>query len=308
MRTLIGILIFAGFAVLIEYLYGWSVLIRPWGLIPPAAIAVALVLTFASYALRAGRVYDYFRADVRGGFAPCLKLTLQHNLLNNLLPARSGELSFPALMRRYFDVPIARSMTGLVWFRTLDLHMLVTAALAAGILSWRWWAPVAAAVWLPVPWLLFVIGRRLRARMTAPQTTRIRRLACTVAHALPVDARAFWRDWGWTFAAWAVKLGAFAWVLTLFLPMPPTAATWGVIAGDLTTILPVHGVAGAGTYEVGVITGLLPFGVDAHAALRAAVNLHIFVLGATLAGGALSLMLHGRTARTPGAAETERWM
>jgi uncharacterized membrane protein YbhN (UPF0104 family) len=306
MKTAIGILTFAGFAALIEYLYGWSVLIRPWALIPPAAVAAALVLTFASYALRAARVYDYFRSDV-GGFAPCLKLTLLHNLLNNLLPARSGELSFPALMRRYFGVPVTRSMTGLVWFRTLDLHLLITVALPAGLWFWSGWAPLVAALWLPVPWLLFHAGGRLRARLMTP-ATRMQRLAHAVLHALPQDSRAFWRDWGWTFASWAVKLGAFAWVLMLFLPMPPGAAVWGAVAGDLTTVLPVHGVAGAGTYEAGVIAGLLPFGIAAREALQAAVNLHIFLLGATMVGGMLSVLIQRGTARTPRAAETERWM
>ena len=96
-------------------------------------------------------------------------------------------------------------------------------------------------------------------------------------------------------------------VLRLFLPMPVAAAVWGAMAGDLTSILPVHGVAGAGTYEAGVVAGLLPFGVAAQPALQAAVNLHIFLLGATLLGGALGFLINGRV-RAAHTAESERWM
>jgi len=71
------------------------------------------------------------------------------------------------------------------------------------------------------------------------------------------------------------------------------AALFGAIAGDLTSVLPIHGVAGAGTYEAGVMAGLLPYGVAPQPALAAAVNLHLFLLGTTLAGGAVSLFIGG---------------
>ncbi|MGB2680474.1 MAG: UPF0104 family protein, partial [Candidatus Competibacter sp.] len=60
---------------------------------------------------------------------------------------------------------------------------------------------------------------------------------------------------------------------------------------DLTSVLPVHGIAGAGTYEAGVVAALIPFGIEAKVALAAAVNLHLFVLGLSAAGGALALLL-----------------
>ena len=96
--------------------------------------------------------------------------------------------------------------------------------------------------------------------------------------------------WMWTLINWAVKLGVFAWVLLLFIDIPLAAAWIGAIMGDVTTVLPIHGLAGAGTYEAGVVAGLMPFNVAAADALQAAVNLHVFVLASTLVGGALSLL------------------
>ena len=100
------------------------------------------------------------------------------------------------------------------------------------------------------------------------------------------------RAWFWTLFNWVVKLAVFAWILILFAPLlSPAVALLGAIGGDLTSVLPVHGVAGAGTYEAGVMAALLPFGVPAAQALMAAVNLHLFMLGLSLAGGALALAL-----------------
>jgi uncharacterized membrane protein YbhN (UPF0104 family) len=64
-------------------------------------------------------------------------------------------------------------------------------------------------------------------------------------------------------------------------------------------VLPFHGIAGSGTYEVAVVGALLPFGVDATAAFAGAVNLHLFVLGMTLILGALALLLPVRRGGEP---------
>ncbi len=50
----------------------------------------------------------------------------------------------------------------------------------------------------------------------------------------------------------------------------------------MSSVLPFHGIAGAGTYEAGVLAGLVPLGVEMEVALRAAVNLHLFVLGSSI--------------------------
>jgi uncharacterized membrane protein YbhN (UPF0104 family) len=65
----------------------------------------------------------------------------------------------------------------------------------------------------------------------------------------------------------------------------------GALGGELSSVLPVHGLAGAGTYEAGVVAALAPFRVSAVEALAAAVNLHLFLLGVSGLGGALALAL-----------------
>jgi len=93
---------------------------------------IAIALMLASYILRAWRVADHF--DIRRRFGAVLSINLQHNLWNNLLPMRAGELSFPILMWQRFGTDPAHALAGLFWIRLVDAQVL--AALALGSLLW----------------------------------------------------------------------------------------------------------------------------------------------------------------------------
>ena len=287
---LIGITLFIACVALIEFYFGWRNLLAPWRALSYSLVLLAIILTFVSYWVRAMRLYDYFRDEMRGAFMACFKLMLLHNFFNNLLPMRAGEISFPLLMKRYFDVPLMRSTPALLWFRVLDLHTLVLLALAITVRPWAY-ATAACLLWLSVPYLLFLGNTKLLNYLDAHPGGRPRRLLHTVLISLPYSHSAFWRAWLWTVINWVVKLGVFVWVLRLFIEIPFAAAWLGVIGGDVTSVLPIHAFAGAGTYEAGVVAALLPFGVVAAAAFKAAINLHLFLLASTLLGGALSLLL-----------------
>jgi uncharacterized membrane protein YbhN (UPF0104 family) len=298
LKTLLGSGILLGFAVFIQAYIGWAALLAPWRSLAAGPLAGAIILVFLSYGLRAWRVYDYFQQPMAGRFGLCLRLSLQHNLLNNLLPMRTGEVGFPVLMARYFDIPARRSLPALLWFRLLDLHTLLTLGLviAGGRLLGGALTLLLTALWLLVPWLAFRLYRPWLGAI-GQRPGRLWALLRDILHSLPHDAGHFWRAWLWTVLNWLVKLAVFAWVLQRFAALPWAAAWVGVAAGDLTSVLPIHGVAGAGTYEAGVVAGLVPFRVDAATALQAAVNLHLFVLGCTLLSGVVSLLLPRGAAR-----------
>lgn len=275
----------------------------PWRELDGAALVGAIILVFVSYGVRAVRVYDYFRAQfpqqLAGGLPLCLHLSLQHNLLNNLLPMRSGELSFPLLMSRYFAVPAKRSLPVLLWFRLLDLHSL--ALLAALVIGGDIIGPAATLaavmVWLLLPWLGYRLYRPWLQRI-GDRPGRGWGLLRHILHSLPHSPASFWRSWLWTLLNWVIKLAVFAWVLSLFIDIGLSPAWLGATFGDLTSVLPIHGIAGAGTYEAGVVAGLLPFHIAPAAALTAAVNLHLFVLSCTILSGLVSLLLPKRIAAT----------
>ncbi len=300
LHYLIGTVLLLALIILIEHWIGWRALLQPWREVSPSAIATAIILVFFSYALRAMRLYDYFRPATSGLFQACFKLMLWHNVWNNFLPMRSGEVSFPILMQRYFQTPLAQSIPALLWFRLLDLHSLLALALAALASVWLPLLQTALLLcaWLSLPWLGFRFQQVLFNQLLAASQKKELTTAsfwqdqlATIQAGLPQTPMAFWRSWLWTLLNWLVKLAVFAWVLRIFIDLPLSATLLGAVGGELTSVLPVHGLAGAGTYEAGIVAALLPFAISAEQALQGAVNLHMFFLCLSLLSGGIAWFL-----------------
>lgn len=294
LRLLVGVLLLLALVYAVEHFIGWGRLLEPWRGVGIAWLLAAIGLVYFSYALRALRIHDYFPAETQGKYARCLKITLNHNLLNNLLPMRSGELSFPLMMRSYLEIPLLRASTALLWFRLMDLLALALIGVAAVGGRFFTWIPALAAC---VSLVIFLFGFRLLRpalhwldRRSGEWHTRLTPLRA----GLPRDQDLFRRSWAWTLLNWLAKLGVFAALLAVLGEIPPPAAALGAIGGELTSVLPIHGVAGAGSYEAGIVAAMLPYGVPAKTSLAAAVNLHLFLLALTLAGGAVAYWIKGR--------------
>ena len=287
---ILGVALFLALFSLIQISVGWGVLLTPWREFSAGKLLGALSLVVASYGLRTIRVHQYFRPNTSGEFLRSFRLILLHNLFNNVFPMRTGEASFPILMQRDFQVPFSRSIPGLLYLRLLDLHLLLLLG-AMVLLSGRspvGWLP--AALLAPIPIALFAAQGWLRPRLEKMGGRRGRILTSGFA-GLPTTPALFWATWGWTVMNWGVKLLVFAWILRSFTPMTLEAAFLGSVTGELSSVLPFHGLAGAGTYEAGIMAGLLPLGIDLESALRGAVNLHLFVLGASVFSGLLALVI-----------------
>jgi uncharacterized membrane protein YbhN (UPF0104 family) len=150
-------------------------------------------------------------------------------------------------------------------------------------------------LWLVLPMAAYLAHNRL-ARNCAGASHGGKQFIAKILTSLPQTPREFWRAWLWTWINWVVKLGVFAWVFQLFAPVSWSVAGLAAIAGDISSVLPIHGVAGAGTYEASIVAALLPFNIAPEIALAAAVNLHLFLLGSTLLGGLVAVFLPGRVA------------
>jgi glycosyltransferase 2 family protein len=288
---LIGGAVLAALIGVVQYTLGWGPLLAPWLAFSPLLIAWLFVITAMSYAVRAARVYEWFRPQFSGLFLPLLRLTILHNAANNLMPMRTGELVFPWLMKRYFGHGFFDAAAALLWIRILDMHFLGLVAILVLYLrdpSWIWWA--AAILWIAGLSILALIGRFGVSRYLAGPG-RIRKLARQVAGAAPRDTFLIAKVYVWTTATWSLKFVAFASVLHHFVPV----AFWRVIAGvmgaELSSILPIHGIAGSGSYEFAAVAALVPLGVNAKLALAGAVNLHLFLLGTTVLLGTLGFLL-----------------
>jgi len=293
--TAAAVLLYFG---LVEWLWGWSTLQLAWRQISPSVLLVALLLLLCSYLLRALRLLDLFTLLAWRRLLPALKLILIHNLLNGLLPLRSGEVSFPLLMASCFSIPLQRSLPALLWLRLIDLYVVLLLALLA-LLSTLYPTITSqqllliALVVLLLPLLLLPLRNQLIMRLVRVDN-RPRRWLRRLLEGLPQQVGGMVRLLLWSAANWGLKLAVLAWLLAQFLPsLPFAAAWWGAIGGDLTSVLPIHAPAGLGTYEAGVTAALLPWSVTAAAALPAAVNLHLALLTVMLLGGAIGALLPG---------------
>ncbi len=301
---LIGAALLAALIIAVHLAVGWGPLLSPWRTLSPLLIAGLFVLTALSYGLRAVRVYDYFRPRFKGRFPTVLRLSVLHNSANNLLPMRAGEMVFPWLMRRYFGHGFLDATAALLWIRLLDLHFLVLIGLVILYLReplWVWW--LAAGLWLAALVLFVPLGQLVRSgadRRQAGMLGTLRHLMRRLMQAAPSRPAIIARVYLWTALTWILKFTAFAILLEHFLPLEFWRLLTGVMGAELSTVLPFHGIAGSGSYEIAVVAALTPLGVDPRLALAGAVNLHLFLLGTTLVLGALAFLLPKTGPKTHG--------
>ncbi|GAK71553.1 hypothetical protein RRU01S_18_00080 [Agrobacterium rubi TR3 = NBRC 13261] len=295
--TIVTAFVIAIYAAFINWMWGWGTIFALWQEAGLGAIGVALALLMSTYVLRTWRIYDYFPKETHGQFARLFRVVQIHNLLNIMLPFRSGETSFPLLMRKEFDVRLARGTSALLVMRLFDLHALLAAAGVGLALEKR--SLVVWALWivfLALPVIAFAIRHWIFdiARRMAPK--KAQGIIHEMQAGLPIDGVAFMRAWGATIINWFVKIAVLAWVLTLMGKISLPAGFGGALGGELSSVLPVHAPGGVGTYPAGITAGALGFGAStdpmALSSLgQAAVNVHLLVMLSSLVGTALALFV-----------------
>ena len=284
---IVGGILLAAVVAGVSLTVGWGPLLAPWQELSLIQLLPPIGLTALSYSLRAVRVSEYFRPQLDGRFASVLRLSVLHTTANNLLPMRSGEMVFPYLMRKYFGYGFLGATASLVWIRLLDLHFLGLLGILILDLrdpSWLW--SLASLLWLA---LLPIMG--LTSRLMPNGQGRIAKAMRLMIDAAPPTAARALRIYLWTALIWISKFLAFALVLGYFLSAQLWQILLGVMGAELSSVLPFHGIAGSGSYELAVVAALLPTGINATRALAGAVNLHLFLLGVTLLLGGLAFLL-----------------
>jgi uncharacterized membrane protein YbhN (UPF0104 family) len=296
--VLLGAALVVAYAAVVQWVWGWPSILEGWAQVGFARVALALALLVATYFVRTHRIQDYFPRETKGRFVRLFRVTQVHNILNIMLPFRTGETSFPLLMRSQFGVALAHGASALLVLRLLDLHAL----LAAGGIGLVAQAGYGAAAWLA--WLAFLLAPfalyRLRGRLLSAGRKRLGprldRLVDEIGDGIPGDFGIFLRAWALTAINWVVKILVLAWVLGLMGVGPVVARFGGALGGELSSVLPVHAPAGVGTYPAGIAAGAAAFGADRGAAslehlAKAAINAHLLTVVAALAGLALALLI-----------------
>ncbi|MCO5730862.1 lysylphosphatidylglycerol synthase domain-containing protein [Rhizobium sp. SSA_523] len=300
--ALVTLISVAAYLAFIQWFFGWGEILSRWQEAGWTVLALAMLLLLSTYVLRTWRIHDYFPLETGGRFRLLLRLVQVHNLLNIMMPFRSGEVSFPLLMKKEFGVSFTRASSALVVMRLLDLHALLAAAGFGLALAER-----SATAWLL--WLLFALApgpgfllrRPLLRLLRAGLGGRLQTILDEVEAGLPASLPAFLRAWGATLLNWAVKVAVLAWVLVLLADLKLGPAFGGALGGELSSVLPVHAPGGVGTYPAGITAGALGLGADhTEAAIarlaKAAVNAHLLVIVSSVVGTLLAMLVAGRRA------------
>ena len=286
------------YILFVQYMFGWRSVLGVWRSVGLLPVASALLLLVSTYLVRTWRLRDYFPGEARGRFVELFRLAQVHNVLNIMLPFRSGETSFPILMRSQFGVPLLRGTSALLVMRLLDLHALLGAAgvglvlgAGGGAMYWMLWL-----AFLVMPLLAFTVKDPVLRFVLSRFPGRLSRLASEVAAGLPSDYPALLRAWAMTVLNWGVKVVVLAWVLALMGVEPLAAGFGGALGGELSSVLPLHAPGGVGTYPAGITAGALSFGAPARdgameTLMQASLNLHLLMVVSALAGLGISLLL-----------------
>ncbi|MDL2402317.1 lysylphosphatidylglycerol synthase domain-containing protein [Rhizobium mayense] len=296
--TLLTSAVVLGYAAFIEWFWGWSSILAQWGQVGVLPILLALALLTSTYFLRTWRIYDYFPKETGGHFTALFRVTQVHNLLNIMMPLRTGETSFPVLMRSEFGIPLARGTSALFVMRLFDLHALLAAA-GIGLALASPYRALALVTWL-VFLLLPVAGFALRRPLIKFAAKALPKKAQGLVHelerGLPANAGAFARAWLATVVNWLVKVVVLAWALRLMNVAPLSASFGGALGGELSSVLPVHAPGGVGTYPAGITAGAMAFGAPGQKAAldnlaQASINAHLLIVVSALTGTALALLI-----------------
>ena len=287
LRWLLGISILLALILLVQWQLGWQSVLAAWAAVPLPVLAAAVVLFALSHGTRAVRIHRYVAASLGMSPLATLKLSLLHQGMNNFLPMRLGEGAFPILLRRYGGASLGAGFTQLAWLRVLD--MIVMGAVAAAVaLLWlpgMSWSTALGMVGLALGGVIALLiaskGAHWFDRLPTAAGRKIGKIVQVLLAAAPKGTAMRVELLAWTVLAWLAKLAALSLIITSVADIGLTTALSGALAGEVSGILPIHGVAGAGTYEAAFVAGAA-LGADALPnLLAAAVNTHLFVLSST---------------------------
>jgi uncharacterized membrane protein YbhN (UPF0104 family) len=253
----------------------------------PAQTAVVIFLLGAvSWLLRGLRTWILFE---QLPLTEALGMSFVHNTANNLAPMRLGELALPMLARWLGNVEFSVGLTSLLWIRLLDLISLIGISVCIVFLptvGTIMLALLAALIFLTPLLIAIIIPKTQHIRL--PQILEQARAQLLYE---AQNGKRLHRMWRLTILAWLSKIMGMGVLLATLSGISMTDVITTILGAELSSILPIHGLAGAGSYEAGGIIGSALMGLSPVLALEMTIQLHIYVLSLTAVFGILGVLL-----------------
>lgn len=285
--------------LLLTQMEEWRDTIAALQQIRPGALGMALLGYLTLSLLRSAR-FLLLLPQRNAPFGVLWNITCMHTLANYVLPARTGELTYIALLRAR-GVSIPDGLASLALARLLDLAalavlVLVAVAIASGWYMYfgllRWFALALGVILLAVLfWADRLAGLVVRALAWAVERLGVARWnlvhrgldgAGRTVVALGTFARSrglYAATLALSLLQWAVNFAVYYALLNgLGLRIDPSGTIVASSIASLVAVLPVQGLIGFGTYEAGWTVGLVPLGVMRSTAIAIGFSIHILML------------------------------
>lgn len=266
---------------------------RLWGIVvryDDVALVWTTLFSFVGYAIMALRLN--FLSDFKAGNMRCFKAFLMGMAVNNIVPAKLGELAKAFYLRRECRFSLSRSITMVFWERFFDLNAILAMGLVVAFhfqLKMAFF-PLAAAVggiWAAL-WVVRsfpdFVGRVIDKMPAHRITEFLAELKLQVLHGVTPGFLALLGLY--TAACWIAYAAStflvLLWVAGLDLSWAHAAAVFVISA--LGMAMPSSPGA-LGVFEAAVVFSLSLFGVDRSQSLAAGLVLHMVqYIPVTLAG------------------------
>ena len=263
-----------------------TAVVTAFGSLSAHTILVILLLGSVSWLLRGLRTWLLFE---QVPLLEALGMSFVHNTANNLAPMRLGELALPILARWLGKVEFSIGLTSLLWIRLLDFISLVGISFCILLL------PSAGSVMLALlAALIFLTPLLIAVVVPKTQGLRLPKILEQARSQLIFESQngqRLHRMWRLTILAWLAKILGMAILLATLSGIAVTDVIATILGAELSSILPIHGLAGAGSYEAGGIIGSTFVGLSPILALEMTIQLHIYVLSLTAVFGILGVLL-----------------
>ncbi|MDT8317460.1 MAG: lysylphosphatidylglycerol synthase transmembrane domain-containing protein [bacterium] len=235
-------------------------------------------------------------------FINLLGITSVHNMLNNLLPARSGELSYIYLVKKRFDLRGSEGVATLLVARIMDFIAIFSYFILAALFILKIKSiPILIAIScvLIVFLLLFlfylqnmvdlvvlILERTSSPGVSLCNTIAEKGRAVSASIKTMSGGRQYLKSFALTALIWGLRnFMLYFIVISMGISIEFWELVFAATAMFVMVSLPIQGVAAFGTLEAGWAAGFMMVGVDKEVAISTAFAFHIILLAYTVTLG-----------------------
>ena len=288
------VITFALVAILLSQIQVADIIVTLAG-IDPLYLIAGFILYVCSYFFRALRFYILLNREV--GLRDLFNIVCVHNMVNNILPARTGELSYIYLLKKLHNKKTGEGIATLFVARVFDFISISLLFFVSALMIQDLPEIIMKAVWAIAFLMVFIvvflvamlyfgesffnIVRRFFRRFNLEEKHfadyLLRKGEETVESFEKIKTN------GQVIGIITVSIGIWVSVYALnymlVLAMHINLEFFAVLLGStfliFATILPIQGIGGFGTYEGGWVVGFMAVGLTKDVAISSGFVVHV---------------------------------